>query len=195
MKSNKDIDTIKIEQHIESKHPIKEVDLHKWMFSNNLETLALLTHVFEKYFKLIEKMPQKEEILAFYRRFFYKCFVEKCKDGEYVSNHYTEGNNLVGWYKYLKKDDEIPKEELINIKEMLKKLYLEGDDEIKSAVVCGVLEHLFEDLEIVKDFSDWERKPKLKKAYNEAIEWGKDYWERNKKKEKKRKKKKIRKRK
>lgn len=84
---------------------------------------------------------------------------------------------------------------MINIKEMLKKFYLEGNDEIKSAVVYGVLEHLFEDPEIVKDFSDWERTPKLKEAYNQAIEWGKDYWERNKKKEKKRKKKKTRKRK
>jgi hypothetical protein len=85
---------------------------------------------------------------------------------EYVGSFYNEDHHLVNLYKHL-----------------------EGDDEIKSAVICGVLEHLFEDPEIVKDFSDWERKPKLKEAYNQAIEWGKDYWER--KIEKKRKKKKI----
>lgn len=85
-----------IGQHIESKQPIKEVDLHKWMLSDNLETMAAITYVLEERFKLIEKMPQKEEILSFYRRFFYKCFAEKCKDGEYVANLHTEGYHLVG---------------------------------------------------------------------------------------------------
>jgi hypothetical protein len=54
---------------------------------------------------------------------------------------------------------------------VLGKLYEEGSQEVRTCVVQATLEHLFEQKDIRKFFSDWQKDEVLKVAFGEASEW------------------------
>ena len=57
------------------------------------------------------------------------------------------------------------------IREELRRLYLEGDEVQKECVVCGALEHIFENTACREDFTSWFSEPSLAPAMRSAAEW------------------------
>jgi hypothetical protein len=58
------------------------------------------------------------------------------------------------------------------------KIYYENHQVSKRLIddlnkINGTLEHLFEDIKIMEDFSSWKNDPVLSKAYQEAEQWNK----------------------
>jgi hypothetical protein len=49
--------------------------------------------------------------------------------------------------------------------------YVSGDDKLRQCLVVATLEHLFENREIAKFFSDWKNQEILADAYERAIKW------------------------
>ena len=60
---------------------------------------------------------------------------------------------------------------LRRIRDELRKLYLEGDEEQKGCVVNGALEHIFENTACREDFTSWGCEPALASAIRAAAEW------------------------
>jgi hypothetical protein len=60
---------------------------------------------------------------------------------------------------------------LQRIRDELRKLYLEGDEAQKGCVVCGALEHIFEEAACRQDFRSWTFEPALAPAIEAAMEW------------------------
>lgn len=56
-------------------------------------------------------------------------------------------------------------------KKWMEKLYRAGDEEIKRAIVDGILEHLFEEKGLRDLFADWKVDSQLRTAYDEAQLW------------------------
>jgi len=56
-------------------------------------------------------------------------------------------------------------------KKWMEKLYRDGDEGIKRAIVDGILEHLFERKGLRQSFADWQADSDLKTAYDEAQLW------------------------
>ncbi len=54
----------------------------------------------------------------------------------------------------------------------LERIYRQGDDATQTRVLCGVLEHAFEDPGVRRYFATWMRDPELRDAYRAALEWG-----------------------
>ncbi len=78
---------------------------------------------------------------------------------------------FLGWFAYLWDDPSVERSVLSDIKDHLRKLYLEGDSDVRLALVQGTLEHLFENASVRHFFADWLDNPTLQKAYEEAAEW------------------------
>ena len=54
----------------------------------------------------------------------------------------------------------------------LEKIYRRGEPATQNRILCGVMEHAFEDPAIRPYFVDWERDADLRDAYKLAVEWG-----------------------
>jgi hypothetical protein len=103
-------------------------------------------------------------------RYYERCLRED-PDGDWSDSRYSAGWDLVNWFAILWRDNDIPKRSLNEIKDMLARLYTEGDDELRTCIVTATLEHLFEQEPIRKFFDDWKSDPVLALAYSEAIQW------------------------
>lgn len=62
-------------------------------------------------------------------------------------------------------------ESFIRWKKWMEKLYRDGDEGTKRAIVDGILEHLFEKKGLRQSFADWKADSELKIAYDEAQLW------------------------
>jgi hypothetical protein len=78
---------------------------------------------------------------------------------------------FLGWFAFLWDDPAVSLSVLSEAKNQFRKLYLDGDMDVRLAVVQGVLEHLFENSSVREFFSDWLNDPNLGRAYEEAAEW------------------------
>jgi hypothetical protein len=103
-------------------------------------------------------------------------YLEQCiqqdPDGDWASSRYIAGHELVAWVNdFWNKTDQVPRSKLAEIKNRLAKLYTEGDEGVRKALINAVLEHLFENRELKNYFKNWERDPVLAYAYREALLW------------------------
>jgi hypothetical protein len=69
------------------------------------------------------------------------------------------------------RDSSVPRSILTDLKFWLGGLYKTGSPQIRTCVVQATLEHLFEQKDIRKFFSDWQNDAALEVAYDEASEW------------------------
>jgi hypothetical protein len=63
----------------------------------------------------------------------------------------------------------VPRNALKELKTLLARVYREGDQKLKVAIITGALEHLFGDSRILRFFADWKDDPELRAAYFEAL--------------------------
>jgi len=145
-------------------------DLVRWMQSDEIETLGAVFMLLHEHADRIETMPPMDMAINFCSHYFRRCLVEN-PSGDYADSRYTAAYTLESWYKALRRDRRVPRKFLRQVREMLREVYEQGDEDIRTCIVHGALEHLFEAPEIVKEFADWKQNPSLRKAYGEALEW------------------------
>jgi hypothetical protein len=170
MKSSQNQEIRQIEKQVESGQCIQESDIIRWMQSDNIEILGAVFVIFDQYADRIESMPPINIVINFYIRYFCRCLIEN-PSGNYAHSQYTAAHSLASWYKALRKDRLVPKSVLRTVKDVIIDTYKQGDEEVRRCIVHGVLEHLFEDSKIIKDFAYWKQDPTLRKAYTEAMKW------------------------
>ncbi|MDH3976769.1 MAG: hypothetical protein OEV42_21105 [Deltaproteobacteria bacterium] len=172
MRSEENKELNEIVEYLELKKSIPKDKLLQWMVSSDIEVLGLTSIIFDQFKDLIKSFPPIKITLEFYQNYFCRCIREN-PHGEYSESRYIAANSFSRFYKALRHDKKIEKELLKEFRDILKKLYLEGDDDIRECIINGALEHLFEDDEIVNEFETWKNDNTLKKAYKLALEWGK----------------------
>lgn len=143
-----------------------------WMHSDDIEVLGALYAFLMKadYARRVQPSLSFSDYSVFLRDYFERCFLEN-PDGDWTHSRYAAAWDLASWFGATWRDPHVDRQELATIKNWLAKIYKGGDDAIKRCVVDGTLEHLFEDRDIVRFFSDWKKDPKLAIAYGEALEW------------------------
>lgn len=92
--------------------------------------------------------------------------------GEYSLSRYGVAHAVHEWF------EAAPPGESVNSQGFLGKLkawmaarYTTGDEEVRSAIVAGALEHILEEPRWRAFFADWRDHPVLSRAYNAAMEW------------------------
>lgn len=88
----------------------------------------------------------------------------------HTPSQYLAGHLVRAWFERLWRTDPRPENLLAQIRDLLGRLLLNGDERVYDAVALGVLEHLFAEPSIVEFFSSWQHDPALRTAFLEAVE-------------------------
>jgi hypothetical protein len=118
----------------------------------------------------IEPPLSISEYKDFVKYYYERCILEN-PQGQWSENRYIAGGTLVNIFATLWRDSSVPREILQELKAWLAHLYKANDAEIRTCLVQATLEHLFEQEDIRKFFSDWKDDLELGIAHKEASEW------------------------
>jgi hypothetical protein len=152
--------------------PIPKADIVAGIRGDNTELAGAIYDIVttDKLRKRVEPALTEMEFNDLIIEYFERCILTEHK-GEWTLTRYsaaweaqscildvweTEGGSSISFMRW---------------KKWLAKLYRNGDEGIKRAVVDGILEHLFEKKGLRELFGDWSADPQLKTAYDEAQLW------------------------
>ena len=155
--------------------PIEEIvdgsKVKKWLANDDIDVLGAAYALIPDKLRFSNISPpiQFNDFVEFIKYYFGRCFIEN-PDSEWAHSQYEAGRDLVGWFLHIW-DDGVDKKIIDDIKDWLRDLYVNGDEELKICLVHATIEHIFERKDILKYFEDWKSDPDLRRAYNEAIQW------------------------
>ena len=156
---------------LRSEGPIPRDDVRRWIASGDLLTWGVVYRLLEVAYKRIEPEPVDESI-AFMRDYLLRCIDENPLSGDYLHGGYEAAWELAAVLKHWRRKGGVAASAIREIAVELEKIYRRGDDATRNRVLCGVLEHAFEDSAMRKHFTNWDRDPTLREAYRLAVEWG-----------------------
>jgi len=145
-------------------------DLHEWMTNKDIEVLGFVHAMLHDSRFRIEPPIEQVDYIKFVKHYVQRCLQEN-PNGEWSDSRYSAGGDLVNVFASLWRDPLVPRPVLTELKTWLGNLYKESNREIRTCIVHATLEHLFEQKDIRKFFSDWQEDELLKAAYGEACEW------------------------
>ena len=151
---------------LSSDERVSRDDVRRWIDSGDLLTWSAV-------YALIEKtdIPAEEQI-DFMRRYLLRCIEENPTPGDYLHGGFEAAWDLAALMKEWRQRGGRVASTIRGIAVELEKLYRRGDPATKNRVLCGVLEHAFEDAALRPYFANWDRDAELRDAYNLAAEWG-----------------------
>jgi hypothetical protein len=143
--------------------------LRKWMVSDDIEVLGAVFRLLHKKDRYTQIQPPLgfADYHIFHLHYYERCILEN-PDGEWSDSRYLAAHSFVAWFKGTWNDKTVPRLAFGEMKSFLEQLYKNGSEEIRTCIVTGILEHLFEESEIFHFFSDWKDDSRLKSAYEEA---------------------------
>ncbi len=141
-----------------------------WMKSEDIEVLGAVFRLLHKkeHYSRIDPPLTFSDYHPFHLRYYERCLREN-PDGKWSDSSYLAAHSLVAWFNGIWKDPSTPKQAFEELKAMLARLYREGDARLRTCIITGALEHLFENRQIRQFFDDWKEDPALKEAYSEAL--------------------------
>lgn len=148
--------------------------LREWMTRPEIEVQAAIYDLLtssERAKKLVPDLTF-EDYVVFKPKFFSRCIIED-PASEVTLSRWEAAMEFLGWFSYLWDNPSVQMSVLSDTKDHLQKLYLEGDADVRKALIQGTLEHLFENASVRKFFGEWFNDPTLLKGYEEAVEWSK----------------------
>lgn len=153
---------------LESDEPVPRDDVRRWIDSGDLLTWSAVYALLER---PATQFPP-EEAAEFMRRYLLRCIEENPSPGDYIHGGYEAAWELATALKEWRRRGGRIAASIRGIALELEKLYRRGDPATKNRVLCGVMEHAFEDAALRPYFSNWDRDAELREAYNLAMDWG-----------------------
>jgi hypothetical protein len=143
-------------------------DLRRWIESGDLLTWSAVYVLLER-----PSTPfPSEDAADFMRRYLLRCIEENPSPGDYVHGGYEAAWELAALLKEWRRRGGRMAASIRGIAVELERLYRRGEPATSNRVLCGVLEHAFEDAALRPYFANWDRDPELREAYKLAVEWG-----------------------
>lgn len=153
--------------------PVAHEDVRRWIDSSDLLTWSAVYALLER---PATQFPP-EEAADFMRRYLIRCIEENPAPGNHLHGGYEAAWDLAALLKEWRRRGGRVATTVRGIALELEKLYRRGDSGTKNRVLCGVLEHAFEDAALRPYFSNWDRDEELREAYNLALDWGESHEE------------------
>jgi hypothetical protein len=147
-------------------------DVRRWIDSGELLTWSAVYALTGRASSRITPEIPADEQVDFMRRYLLRCIEENPAPGEYLHGGYQAAWELAACFKHWRRRGGRTANVLRGVALDLEKIYRRGDPATKNRILCGVLEHAFEDPALRPYFVDWERDDDLQEAYKLAIEWG-----------------------
>jgi hypothetical protein len=152
--------------------PIARDDVRRWIDSGDLLTWSAVFTLTEDAWSRIQPEIPIEEQVDFMRRYLLRCIDENPSPGEHLHGGYEAAWELAGSMKHWRTLGGRAAAAVRSIAVELEKLYRRADSATQNRILCGVLEHAFEDPALRPYFANWDRDPELREAYRLAVEWG-----------------------
>lgn len=152
---------------------ISRSQILEWMKSKDIKVLGALYTLTNRAYYRIKPELGMETSCDFILEYYTRCIIENPKSGDCLYSRYEAGFIMSTWIKHLWNKRPETDKILEKVKDTLAEVYLCGDKEIQDCIVDTVLEHIFEEKEMIVLFKRWKRNPKLREAYDAALEWGK----------------------
>ena len=152
--------------------PIARDDVRRWIDSGDLLTWSAVFTLTEEAWSRIQPEIPIEEQVDFMRRYLLRCIDENPPPGEHLHGGYEAAWELAGSMKHWRTLGGRAAAAVRSIAVELEKLYRRADSATQNRILCGVLEHAFEDPALRPYFANWDRDPELRDAYRLAVEWG-----------------------
>jgi hypothetical protein len=151
---------------------IAREDVRRWIDSGDLLTWSTVYAMSGKAWSRIEPEIAAEEQMEFVRRYLLRCIEENPTPGEHLHGGYAAAWQLAACLKLWRRNGGRVAGAIRGIALDLEKIYRRGDASTCNRIVCGVMEHAFEDPAIRPYFVDWDREEDLREAYMLALDWG-----------------------
>lgn len=157
---------------LSSDTPIARADVQRWIDSGDLLTWSGVYQLVEQAWARIQPPMTAEEHVDFMRRYLLRCIEENPSPGDHLHGGYEAAWELAAALKRWRLRGGRIASTVRGVAIDLEKIYRRGDPATQNRVLCGVMEHAFEDPAVRPYFVDWERDPELREAYKLAVEWG-----------------------
>lgn len=151
---------------------VPRADVQRWIDSGELLTWSAVYALIESAGTRIDPGLTPEQHVDFTRRYLLRCIEENPVSGEHLHGGYEAAWTLAAALKEWRRRGGRLANMVRGVALDLEKIYRRGDPATKNRVLCGVLEHAFEDPAMRPHFVDWEREEDLREAYHLALEWG-----------------------
>ncbi|HEY0143394.1 MAG TPA: hypothetical protein VGF48_21050 [Thermoanaerobaculia bacterium] len=160
-------------RHFEGEGPIAAEDVRRWIDSGDLLVWSAVYELIGIAYERIDPSFDSEQAIEFTRRYLLRCIEENPSPGELLHGGYEAAWELATLLKEWRTRGGKPADAIRGVAIDLEKVYRRGDTAAKTRVLCGVLEHAFEDAALRRHFSNWERgDAELREAFKLAMEWG-----------------------
>ena len=157
---------------LSSNGPIDRDDVRRWIETGDLLTWSGVYVLTRDAWSRIEPEIAGDEQVEFMRRYLLRCIEENPTSGEHLHGGYEAAWELAECLKHWRRLGGRLAGAVRGIALDLEKIYRRGDGPVKNRILCGVLEHTFEDPALRPYFANWDRDDELHEAYKLAIEWG-----------------------
>ncbi len=155
-----------------SEKTIARDDLQRWIGSGDLLTWSAVYQLTEQAWPRLQPPMTSEEHVDFVRRYLLRCIEENPAPGDHLHGGYEAAWELAAALKKWRQHGGRIASKVRGVALDLEKIYRRGDPATQNRILCGVMEHAFEDPAVRPYFVDWERDPELRDAYKLALEWG-----------------------
>ena len=154
-------------RYLDSDAVVASDDVRRWIDSGDLLTWSAV-------YALTRSHPEilGDAQIDFARRYLLRCLEENPSSGDTLHGGYEAAWELAACLKEWRAQGGLAAKALRGIALDLDKIYRRGDDATRNRILCGVLEHAFEDPAVRAFFTDWERDEELREAYRLGLEWG-----------------------
>jgi len=160
-------------QLLEGDTPIARDDVRRWIETGDLLTWSAVYELTRTEWSRITPEIPTEEQIGFMRRYLLRCIEENPTPGHYLHGGFQAAWELAASLKHWRRLEAKRQGALLRgVAVDLEKAYRRADAATQNRILCGVLEHAFEDPALRPYFSSWERDPELREIYRLALEWG-----------------------
>ena len=149
---------------LQGDEPIARDDVRHWIDSGDLLTWSAVY--------ALMRDGRVEQDIDFMRRYLLRCIEENPSPGEHLHGGYEAAWELATALKEWRRRGGRLAATVRGVALDLEKIYRRGEPATQNRILCGVMEHAFEDPAIRPYFVDWERDVDLRDAYKLAVEWG-----------------------
>ncbi|HUR80813.1 MAG TPA: hypothetical protein VM733_08605 [Thermoanaerobaculia bacterium] len=150
-------------------------DVRRWIDSGDLLTWSVVYTLTDSAWSRIQPEIPAEEQVEFMRRYLLRCIDENPTPGDYLHGGYEAAWDLAACMKRWRQLGGRAAGALRGVAIDLEKLYRRADVATQNRIICGVLEHAFEDPALRPFFASWDRDCDLREAHKLAMEWGAEH--------------------
>ncbi len=146
--------------------------VRRWISTPDIEAMGALYSFLNsaQFRRRIDPGVSSAEHREFVLRYFSRCLTED-PTGDWSDSRYQVCRDFVALFRKAWADRSVSREEADHLKAWMEAEYRNGGLDVKTALINGAFEHLFESLDIAEYFGDWRMNEAMADAYARALEW------------------------